>query len=162
MKKVLFFIGLGIILVVGAAVATLFISGRAVLVMKEPAETVYTFRKVCSDETNKQFAEKFQYGQVLKDPINDFVKDIKNQDGWELDANCVHIMLQAAIANADMETTKSLAAKKNQLTEQGLYPDLGVSRVGVSSDHAEEAAEQRKLENSTKPEEGIQTGPIGI
>lgn len=149
MKKVLFFIVLGLVLVAGAIVTTLIVSGRVAIVMKTPAEQVYTYQKVCSDKVNKEFVEKFQYGQVLKDPINDFVKDIKSQQGWERDANCVHIMLQAAVANADTETAKTLAATKNRLTEEGLYPDLGVSRIGVSSDHAAEAAEQRKLGDPT-------------
>lgn len=145
MKKVLLFIGLGIVVVVGAIVATLFISGRVALVMKAPADKVYLYQKVCSDETNSKFVEKFKYGQIQADPITEFVKDVKNKDGWKLDPNCVHIVMQSAIADGDTGEAKELAAIKQDLESRGLYSAFDVSMVGVSAKNAEEAAEQRKM-----------------
>lgn len=141
-KKVLLFIGLGIVLVVGATVTTLFVSGRAALVMKEPEEQVVLYRNVCSGELRNKYIEQFQNrGLLKKDEISEFVAPIKEMKSWDKDVNCVYIVMQEAIANQDKVESKRLADMQKTMNDNGQNISKELSRVGVAAEFAEEAAE---------------------
>lgn len=143
-KKVAIVSSIGVgVLVIGAIITWLFVSGRVTLVINQPDETVKgPVVLVCRDETIKAFNEA-STGYPTDDPMTSAIDtaalvkvadDVKKKSNYKQDPTCQTILFWTAIQERKYEEAKAAKAAVDVLQKDGHFANNNLRTTATPSD----------------------------
>lgn len=147
-KKVAIVSSIGVgVLVIGAIIAWLFVSGRVTLVVNQPDDEEVKIVKgpavlVCGDETIKAFNEA-STGYPTDDPMTSAIDtaalvkvadDVKKKSNYKQDPTCQTILFWTAVQERKYEEAKEAKAAVDALQKDGHFANNNLRTTATPSD----------------------------
>ena len=143
-KKVVIVSSIGVgVLVIGAIITWLFVSGRVTLVINQSDETVKgPVVLVCGDETIKAFNEA-STGYPTDDPMTSAIDTaalvkvadaVKKKSNYKQDPTCQTILFWTAIQERKYEEAKAAKAAVDVLQKDGHFANNNLRTTATPSD----------------------------
>ena len=143
-KKVAIVSSIGVgVLVIGAIITWLFVSGRVTLVINQSDETVKgPVVLVCGDETIKAFNEA-STGYPTDDPMTSAIDtaalvkvadDVKKKSNYKQDPTCQTILFWTAVQERKYEEAKAAKAAVDALQKDGHFANNNLRTTATPSD----------------------------
>ena len=120
-KHVKLFCFLFLVLIIGAGVAYLLISGKAYVGLKEPGQKVTLRSTVCSgSDIDDTFIKILREKGMSRDQYTGIVEKIKSQAGYEYDPDCLYIIAYDAASSNYKDTLVDATNRLDQMDKEGI------------------------------------------
>ncbi len=144
--------GIIIVVVVAAVAVTGAVLGGFLFVAgKSPTSIGAVYTPVCRGERVDAYIRDFTSVPMLtrQEVIKEHQQAIGKLANWEEDASCVYMMLQFASATRNVDETNRLFERYEQLSAQGLHPDIRLAYAGVNVKAVRESATKPAFDPAT-------------
>ena len=136
--RIIALLSLFILAIVAALCIAGVVTGRLVVVVKNPGARVLTISSICGDNVITNYNNAMdRYDQGYTDALNkieSIVGDFSKQSGFDGDPNCVYIKFKSALFNSDYISAQAQIDAISKLSSQGKYADPRLSAViGIDS-----------------------------